>query len=289
MIGLTDEQSQQAFEVATRALAFTDSQQATLPSALIRYLWFDGSAEAVIAALAEYQNDDGGFGNRLEVDIHAPVSNPFAARLAMQVLAVMPSSAGRELRSALKQWLIDNQSEDGDWHFSEEVKAGFLQPWFAAWEFPALNPACCVAGYAKSLGLDTDQMMTRVAVLFADKASLTQVQEGGFYDLLPYVEYSRGVELPASYLDTIASSIARRAETNDMEDAEHFFTLTLNGSPEITARLPHELYLRYMSLLLTEPLNDGGWPTPYDEAWRPWTTANNLITLARLRDIGHEH
>lgn len=32
-------------EVATAALAFTKSREVTLPSALIRYQWFDGSAE----------------------------------------------------------------------------------------------------------------------------------------------------------------------------------------------------------------------------------------------------
>lgn len=268
--------------VAAAALAFTESQGAALPSALIRHEWHGGTAEEVVAALAAYQNPDGGFGNRLEPDIHAPASNPFAARIAMQILRQLPQDSGTELRARLREWLIANQHEDGDWHFSDATKAEFLQPWFAAWEFPSLNPACCVAGLANSLGLATKEMVARTATLFAQKASLEQVRNGGFYDLLPYVEYSLGVALPEEYLDAIATSIVSRAQAGEFEDADHFFTLAIGGSPEIMQRIPAALIAQFVDQLLGEQQEDGGWPTPYDDAWRVWTTANAMAILARM-------
>lgn len=269
-------------EIAAAALAFTEAREAMLPAALIRYQWCEGSAGDVAGALATYQNTDGGFGNQLEPDIHAPESNPFAVRIAMQYLQLLPREVAREMRARLREWLIAHQHEDGDWHFSDATKAGFLQPWFAAWEFPSLNPACCVVGLANSLELASPEMLSRATTLFAKKASLEQVSSGGFYDLLPYVEYSLGVTLPTEYTEAIATSIVRRAEAGEFEDAEHFFTLAFGGAPEITAGIPGEMIARFTTQLLGEQQDDGGWPTPYDDAWRVWTTANAMAVLARL-------
>lgn len=280
---LTTSQVERAGNIATAALKFTDARSASLPYAVIRYLWFDGSSRDVVEALATYQNEDGGFGNRLEPDIHASASNPFAARIAMQLLRVVPEAETEQLRERLAVWLINHQHDDGDWHFSEDVKGDFMQPWFAAWEFPAINPACCVAGLAQTLDLATPEMLNRVASLFAEKASVEQVQNGGFYDLLPYVEYSSGVQIPDDFTEAIANSIVNRAQAGEFEDAEHFFTLALGGSSAITQRIPAELFGQQTERLLQEPLADGGWTTPYDDAWRVWTTATNLVTLAKLK------
>lgn len=268
---------------AQAGLAFVESRQAQLPAAIIRYHWVSGSPEEVIEALAAYQNEDGGFGHRLEPDIHAPASNPFAARIAMQVLRMLPTEVGGRLRQSLGTWLTTNQAADGDWHFSEETRAGFMQPWFAGWTFPSLNPACCIAGLAESLGLASPRMMTRVANLFAQKASLEGIRSGALYDLLPYVEYSLGVDLPEGFPEAIATRIITLAESGGYDDAGHFFTHALPGSPAITERMPQELIRQQVDRLLSEHQDDGGWPTPYDDAWRVWTTAENLATLARLR------
>ena len=279
---LSTDQTSRATESAKTAAELTTARQADLPTALIRYLWDGGSATVVVEALAAYQNEDGGFGHRLEPDIHAVASNPFAARVAMQYLRFLPDDSAPVMRTRLQEWLTTNQHQDGDWHFSTATKAGFMQPWFAAWEFPALNPACCVSGLAGSLGLVSDEMMARVSKLFDQKASLSQISNGGFYDLLPYVEYSLGVQLPNEYLDAIAASIIRRSEAGEFEDAEHLFTLATGGSAEITAKIPAELISRYCDQLIAEQGEDGGWPTPYDDAWRVWTTANAMMILARL-------
>ncbi len=283
MVSLTPDQRQRAEQMAPLAVAFCEERSADLPAALVRYLWHDGSASDVAHALARYQNADGGFGKRLEPDIHAPASNPFAARIAMQYLLFLPNAETTDIRAGLKDWLVSNQHYDGDWHFSDETKAGEMQPWFAAWEFPSLNPACCLAGLAHALNLSTESMMTRVADLFAAKASIETIQAGGFYDVMPYVEYSLGASLPETYRDAIAERIITSAGDGSLVDAEHFFTLALGGSPEIARRIPDAVITAQIDRMLAEPLADGGWPTPYDDAWRVWVTAGNMAVLARLR------
>lgn len=287
MIALSPSMLALARSAAERAVVFTRLRDAALPTALIRYLWLDGNHTDVVSALAAYQNPDGGFGNRLEPDIHHPASNPFAARIAMQYLLALPSDAGSEMKQALASWLEANQAEDGDWHFSDESRSGFMQPWFAAWQHPNLNPACCVAGLAAAIGIATPGMLTRVARLFEEKASEEEVRSGEFYGLLPYVEYSAGVALPNAekWHDLLATHIVTMLQAGKFEDAEHFFTLAMGGSPEITSRIPEEFISRQIDRMLNEQQEDGGWPTPYDDAWRVWVTAGNMLTLARLRDI----
>ena len=275
-------QQQRAEIVAHNALRFVQQRDAGLPAAIINALWFEGDPADVVTALHPYQNPDGGFGNRLEPDIHAPESNPFAARLAMQVMRTFPEADFGELKTGLAKWLEENQAEDGDWHFSAATKAGVLQPWFAGWTFPSLNPACCIAGLATAIGVATPTMMARVATLFEAMASPEAARAASFYELLPYVEYTLGVTLPDEYLDAIAANIT--ATGNGFEDGSHFFDMAMGGSGEITSRIPDNLIAHWTDRLLLEPHDDGGWPTAYDDAWRSWFTATNLIMLAKMRD-----
>ncbi len=267
-----------------RGLAFLDQQGDTLGRAWAAHLWRDVPASAVIAALGAYQNDDGGFGKGLEVDIKAPVSNPFATRLAMHVLATLDGPIDDPLVRDLDRWLVSAQDEDGDWHFAPEVYRHELAPWFAGWTFPNLNPACCLAGLAARLGIGNETMQARVRRLFDEKASLDEARSGEFYTILPYVEYLGGVDHPErdTYFDAIAANIVATAEKGGYADAGHFFDQAQGGGDDLRRRLPSELIAQQRARLLSEQQDDGGWPTPYDPAWRPWTTATTLVTLATL-------
>jgi len=252
-----------------------------LEAAVVNRAWFEGDPGAIITALEAYQNDDGGFGRGLEVDIGSPASNPFAACLALNYLRGVPSELGAELRQGIGAWLRDNQAEDGDWHFSSETKAGSLAPWFAGWTFPSLNPACCLAGLAAANGLATDEMLTRVAALFREQASLETVRDGDFYDLTPYADYSLTGKLPDEYLEELATTIVRWAREDKFADAEHFLHLALRNAPNLAERIPRDLTDGYVTQALGAQDDDGGWPSPHDPAWRPAATAGVLLGLAR--------
>lgn len=283
---LTDAQSQRAAAAIDPAIAFLESRDYPLGAALIRHVWQDGSAADVVTALSAYQNADGGFGKGLEVDITSPVSNPFAARLAMQALREIPLDASEEMRDRLKSWLVANQNEDGDWHFTREVYTDPLAPWFAGWEFPALNPACCVVGNAIPLDITTPGMLGRVRRLFDRKASRDEAASGDFYGMLPYVEYIgvAAIEDRDSWFDAIAEGVRKASESGNYADAQHFFDHVLAAGPGVVSRLPNDLFMTWTDKLLDEQQPDGGWPTPYNDAWRPWTTTTALLTLAHLRD-----
>lgn len=280
----TTEQSTGIGRAIERGLVFLRSQGDALGIARVTHRWQGAPASGVIDALSAYQNEDGGFGKGLEVDIKAPVSNPFATRLAMQVLATLDGPSDGPLLRHLERWLIAAQSEDGDWHFAPEVYLHGLAPWFASWTFPSLNPACCLAGLAARLGIGSETMQMRVRSLFDEQASLAEARTGEFYNVLPYVDYLGGVDHPErdNYLDALAANITARAGQGGYADAAHFFDHALGGGADLMRRLPSELIAQQRQRLLSEQQADGGWPTPYDPAWRPWTTASNLVTLVAL-------
>ncbi len=281
---LNDIESQRARKAATTARAFCEAAGYPLGVAMIDEAWFGGDARTVMDALSAYQNPDGGYGNGLEVDIASPASNPFAARLAMQVLLSFRQRPQPSELEPLAAWLAVNQSPDGDWHFSAETRAGDLAPWFASWEFPSLNPACCVAGIADRLGIATPTMLARVATLFAERASIDDLLGDSFYTLLPYTEYVgvTGLADRNLWLDRVTTAIARIDAQDGYDDSQHYFDLALGSGTLILDRLdPDRIRANGVKLLETQS-KDGGWPSPYSEAWRPWLTATTCVVLSRL-------
>lgn len=208
---LLESQRNGARKAAAEARSFVEQAGYPLGVAMIDHAWNVRPAESVVERLAAYQNDDGGFGRGLEVDIASLASNPFAARLAMTILLGLKGggNAKSDLETALQQWLVINQAEDGDWHFSEQTKAGALAPWFAGWSFPSLNPACCVAALANRLGIATPLLLARVAHLFDVQASLDAACTGDFYGLLPYTEYVGGTSATRTCRPLPQTSLAR--------------------------------------------------------------------------------
>ena len=270
-------------KAAERAIPFLETSRYPLGVAWVRHRWHDGPAQDVLDVLARYQQPDGGFSG-LEVDITAPVSNAFAGRLAMQVMLSLRDGDASTTARSLGEWYARNQNADGDWHFPSEVYEHNLAPWFAAWEFPSLNPACCVAGLAHALGIARPEMLARVAILWEDKATLDQARSGDFYPMLPVVEYVAHIDVPdrETWLDALAEGVTRGIAANSFGDAEHALEHAVGGGPDLIVRLERDDIVKVIDSVLADQSGDGGWPTPYNAAWRPWTTANTLALLSKL-------
>jgi len=264
-----------------RALVFLERHGRPIDAAWARAIVGQGSRQAVIDALTAFQNDDGGFGRNLEVDIKAPDSQPFATRLAMYVLISVGASPEEPMVRRVEQWLERVQDEDGCWRFSPGVYDHELAPWFAEWTFPSLNPALGLTGAAKRLGIGSDRLFERVASLVDRLASAEEIEKGEFYSILPYVEYFPWVDHPrrAEFLDVLTDRIRRSAESGGYGDAGHFFEHVGSAGGEIARRLPRELLAAQLARLREEQQDDGGWPSPYDPAWRSMATAGAVATL----------
>lgn len=268
--------------VVNRTFGFLETQGRPVEVAWVRLIAGTGSIADVIEALSAYQNEDGGFGQGLEVDIKAPDSQPFAARLAMQTMIDCGIGNSEPMVRRLAKWLEAEQGEDGCWRLPAGVFEHPLAPWFAHWEFPSLNPALCVAGLASQLGIGSPRLFTRVEQLLASIGDPAAAANGAFYDVLPYAEYFASVDHPEreTYLTALATGIVRRVAAGEYEDAGHVFDHIGGPTSAIARRLPADLIATQLDRLLGEQEADGGWPTPYDREWRAWFSARAISMLS---------
>ena len=75
--------TQAAFQ---RAKNFIMEQGRAVDQRRFEFHFENGSADAVLAALSPYQNDDGGFGHSLEPDIRMPASSAIVTTIGFQIL-----------------------------------------------------------------------------------------------------------------------------------------------------------------------------------------------------------
>ncbi|MCA9970083.1 MAG: hypothetical protein KC425_07705 [Anaerolineales bacterium] len=95
-----------------QAVAFIHATAREVDKALFAYEFEGGPATAVLAALAAYQNDDGGFGLGLEPDFRMPASSPMATSVALQVATAVAAPAEHPLVAGAIAYLIDSFEAD---------------------------------------------------------------------------------------------------------------------------------------------------------------------------------
>ncbi|MDA1279692.1 MAG: hypothetical protein O3B95_06560 [Chloroflexi bacterium] len=82
-----------------RAAEFITNNARPLERSLFDFHFGHGSVEQVLTELAKFQNDDGGFGHGVEPDVRTPLSSPFAASVAFQVLRELGVNGDRPIVS----------------------------------------------------------------------------------------------------------------------------------------------------------------------------------------------
>jgi hypothetical protein len=267
--------------VVARAGAFLEALGRDVDRARFAFHFAGGSRAALLDALGHHQNEDGGFGHALEVDISAPDSNPFATELALTVCLWAGVQADVPLLRRAEAYLERTQTADGDWRFSDGVLAHDIAPWFAHWEWPNLNPACTTSGLARQLGLGSPRLHERAAHLFERLARPDAIPDGDFYAVRPYAYYFLS-DTPhpqrEAYRDAVADWLLLQ-HREDAQDGNHFFEYIRTPDSPIAQRLPSDMLNERLNRLLAEQSEDGGWPSPYNAAWRPWVTTQNLLVL----------
>jgi hypothetical protein len=126
-----------------RAGRFIQHTGRPLEQALYAWEFDHGSPKAVVAALATFQNPDGGFAARLESDHRWQGSSATAAMVALRVLdRVKTSPDDRVVRSLVKYLLATFDEKVGRWHAMPiEANAAPHAPW---WDVHADSGKCVV-------------------------------------------------------------------------------------------------------------------------------------------------
>src|SRR5579862_9419749 len=86
------------------ARAFVTGQGRPLDRALLQLALGEGGPDAVLEALAPFQNDDGGFGHGLEPDLPTPASSAIATSVGLRGLVRAAAPAGHPMVRAAIRW-----------------------------------------------------------------------------------------------------------------------------------------------------------------------------------------
>jgi hypothetical protein len=267
--------------VITRAGEFLHQHGRDVEQALFDCVFGGSSPVAALEVLARYQNPDGGFFG-LENDIKAPQSNPFATELALNAMRWLSIQRDHPLLLRALGWLETTQLDDGTWRFTPEITQHRLAPWFQGWQWPNLNPSCTISGLLQQIGVGSERLHNRVRALFERVAKPDDLLGAEYYSVRPYAYYFlTSWEFPHSefYRHGVVWWMVRQHMTNPDLDATHWLDFAPLPRSSIAQRLPAAMLEEKLNQLAAEQSADGGWPTPYDPAWRGWNTVMNLLVL----------
>ena len=117
-----------------------------------KYLFEGGSKEEVLTALAEYQNDDGGFGHALEPDCWNPDSSPVQTWVATEIIhEIGLEDKGHPIVRGILRYLSSGKDFDGH-TWANTIPSNNGAPHAPWWEHdpvaePSYNPTACLIAF----------------------------------------------------------------------------------------------------------------------------------------------
>lgn len=147
-------------EAFNKAREYIEINGRNVDKAFFEYHFMDGSREAVLNALSEYQNEDGGFGKGIEPDFWLPESSPMATTIGFQMFRKLGVSANNPMvQKGIKYFLATLDQEINSWYsVPKEVNNYPHAPW---WHYNEqrqesvrrkflVNPSVEIIGYLHS-------------------------------------------------------------------------------------------------------------------------------------------
>ena len=109
-----------------KARTFVMEQGRELERRLLSYYFDDGTPAAVLDELANYQNQDGGFGNGLEPDIQLPDSSIITTTIALRILREVKATSDDEIvLKAIQYLLAEYDSTQSRWPIVPQEVDGY--------------------------------------------------------------------------------------------------------------------------------------------------------------------
>lgn len=124
-----------------KAVSFIENYARDLDKAVLEYEFGDGKKGDVIWQLSQFQNEDGGFGNALEPDIHLKSSSVIVTTVAFQYMDWIDINPDHKLVKEGISYLLQNMENDGNmvyWSFSGlDINDEPHAPW---WSIEKISP-----------------------------------------------------------------------------------------------------------------------------------------------------
>jgi len=285
-----------------RARQFLDDHGRPVDAALARFIFGEGGADEVLAALALFQNPDGGFGHGLEPDLPTPASTAIVTSEGLRILRRVGAHTEHAMARAALGWLAANfDAAAGVWPIiTAEVALAphaFWWDWDAdlagRWNGFRFNPSAELLGdlYAYRAVAAEAVIARAEAALLAAVAASERLESA--YDIKALARLVETEQAPSGVRAAARTLLEASLAALDPEDP-HATPLDLTPLPRDGApvRLSPRLETALDRLILAQTL-DGSWRPFWDwsavdaeawraaeRAWRGVLTRQALETLA---------
>ena len=287
---------------------FITANARSLERAIYAYAFEDGSAEAVFAALATYQNEDGGFGHGLEPDLQLADSSVIATTVAFQHLRAMGAPADHPLvRGGIRYLMATYDPDIEAWPIiPPNVDDAPHAPWWGydddlaeRWGGFLVNPRAEIVGYLHDYpSLVPEAMRDELTRAVVDYAA-QRPDDIGMFDVLCYVRLVRTQPLPATVRNRLMALLTPAVEVLVVQDPSRWdeYVLTpieiVDGPEAPFADVLADAVAANLDFEIAHQAESGAWePTwtwggMHPEAWarakRAWSGILTVRTLRILR------
>ncbi len=155
------------------------------------YLFLGGEKQAVVEALRPYQNPDGGFGNGLEPDVRAPVSQPVPTWTALCVLDEAEAFDDPMVTRACDYLLSITTPEGGVPFVLLSVRDYPHAPWWETGEQPpaSLNPTAAIAALLHKHRVEHPWLTIATEYCWRQLDALDQTSPYEMRAVLPFLDF----------------------------------------------------------------------------------------------------
>jgi hypothetical protein len=263
------------------------------------HLFLGGDRAQVLAALAAYQNPDGGFGNALEPDLRGPASQPEPVEVAFRVLDELDAMDDPMVAAAC-DWLVTASTPEGGVPF---VLPSALEhpraPWWQTEPDPpaGLVPTAAIAGLLHKHRVDHPWLEGATAFTWRAVDAMTDTNPYEVRSVLPFLDHVPDRERAEAAFRRVGElTLAKGLVALDpAATGEVHGPLDFAPSPDAMARrlFGDEVIEAHLDHLLAAQRPDGGWTVNFPawtEAagleWRAFITVHNLGVLRAYGRLG---
>ena len=250
----------------------------------------DGSAEAVVAALLAYRNDDAGFGNALEPDLRGAASQPVPLEHALRTL----DEAGiwdEEIVERGCGWLSSVSTDAGGVPFVlETVANGPHAPWWEATGEAYINPTAGIAGLLHKHGSEHAWLRTATEYVWLTLESGAELGADDTLSVLTFLEHVPDRARAQSAFNALVGRIDELVALDPEAGGYVKTPLDFAPRPDTLARALFDdaTIELHLDALEAKQQDDGGWPITWEppsvaavNEWRGYVTLRALDVIDR--------
>lgn len=282
-----------------------------LDQARFRFHFEGGSAASVLAELAKFQNEDGGFGHALEPDLRAPASSVIATSQGCSILHEVAASADEAIVQGTIRYLLQTYDPARKvWPIvPPAVEEAPHAPWWTYADSEKnfghflVNPRAAVLGHLYDYpSLVADELLRTVTDAVSEHVEQLPdpIDMHDFHCLLGLASAGHTPEdVRAQVLARLRRTLPSAVEQNPAKWGQYNLQpLEVAPQPDapLAADLERDLLEANLDYLIRQLAPEGVWPLPWNwsfvdaQAWaqseRDWQGAQAVNRLLVLRAYG---